>query len=1537
MSKLAVFRRQASPGDTVTLRLTRGEDVTGRIAELDDHHVCLDLGQRVVTIFEDILAGWEVHHPPHPPHATGENPTGQGTLAGLPPAHHEQSEMAAEPSSQPVAPTRPRDPAGLIRLAQIEVKYREGAKHIQLQPPRLDFTFPDGEFSSSIARDVRRELDRAKSQYEYALKVREESRLVGIVGQVLRPLAERYQQSPAVHAVLGGLLLKLGSRPDAIDHFRTAAFASRRPDHWYALAYAATDSALECYALRNYLLMAEAADSWEAWLRYFSLAVTYSDASGIIEILDKCFSEEVVGSVREMAAETLVYICGRIEAIEVAQSTVAAIVSGEMCPPESWREAIRGRLTAPSDELAREEVRFGAISSRPPRAPSVPNIPSGRIASFGNGRFGFIEGEDGDTYFFRIDDVVDEGLKEELLDGAWRKGSRVEFSVVPSPGHRYHSATQVLRFQDIDALLQRAQQLARSSQYPQAMSLVRRAISSSPENASALRIQTELRDQMKRALSRGIGLPVGNGPFARAKRAQLVDQDLAMAERLLMQAIQSGDSTESAVKDLASLLQQMGRDAEAVSLIETMRKPYSGTSPYDSHLVTLLQHTGQHDEAIRILERLVRRATGKARSDLLRRIAFSHFKAGNYDHAERVLRDLLKAVPGDRTAERWLMGLEEARRSGSYDEAAQIFGGFGGLAEEGLELSPLARDAIAACPFEGVDPARLQSGAVTAKDVDRLEQLAKELGTRRPRDRAAYYLSAAAILKRQNPDEETTRIYDYLRRYFASMGDAAWIAKLPADTVRAYYTESLALVSEPFHEAWRTLVRYLATFSPNRLEEFEAALLPGPKRRYLASLCTVIKCLLRDESNLCLQGLLDAGAQSRFVYQGVIDAVATDVELRTLMAQWMDTGSGEGPVITESWNTQCRYRAAVSQEALAVCRTLTRHQLTVASIEDLSTQLRELLKKPHSDLDQRRAADLLSIVNSTMQFCRVSDFEDKEQHFWLVTTRAKTFKEQVQGAPTQFAHAGLLPIAEHLASLTEEQYAQTARTSAARLTMRLLVDHYVPSKDSEVKLQIETRNQPGCSPASNVCVLLGPPDSPYFETPEVNKEITPTLRGGSGVVAHAIIKLCKEGLGKPAFPIKAQARYKNRTGEECRTEEMEWTVRLYGEQEFQPLENRYAPWAEGGPVEDPQMFVGRAQLLDRLENSLLSGSGSKCIVMFGQKRSGKSSLLEHLRRRLVGRGGCLPVQFSLYDMGPALNEAAFFHEVLRSIAGALADLREQGKTSLDLVCPSLESFDQHPVPRFHEAMSELSRNMRTTPQDQRLTLVLLIDEFTEAFKQIRKGLIAEGFMKAWKAAVEKRYFASVLVGQDIMPAFKTAFPNEFGVTEDVRVTYLSESEARRLIEGPIGQERFAGNAVSRMLGLTAGSPFYTMMLCSRLVDYMNKTRAAVVTEADIAAVEQEMIGGDRRLTRDKFDNLVCAGDGIEDSGIDPDETLRLCAEIARHADRGWCSHDALRNSFERERLGVLLTDLERRDVVERKGDAHRVRVGLFHDWLLAQG
>lgn len=1527
MSKLAVFRRQASPGQRVTLRLTRGEDVTGLITELDEAHVSLDVGNRIVTIFADILAGWEIHQPiPSTPISSSEE-----TGAFLAPESETKPIDTESASTSPTA----TDPTVLAHQSRIEAIFTEGTKRARLTAPEPDFSFSPDEFPPSVVVNVRREWDRARNQYEYALRVREEARLVNIVRQILLPLVETHPRSPSIRALTGCLLLKLGERVKAVDHLQAAAVTSKKPEHWYALACSTTAPALECLALRNFLLTTSTEDVREAWLRYLVLAIDHADLSGLARLLEGCFSRDRGSVLWKMAAETLVYLLTKMGEHDAAQRATTALLRDESFPPEGWREILRKILPQPSPELVHEEGSQSAPAKRPRK---VTAVPTGRISNFGSQRFGFIDAEDGETYFFRLEDVSDDGLKQALLDGSWHARAQVEFTSVPSVGHKYQRAVEVLPLQDVTSLLERARRLLKLSQHSQAIALVRRALAAEPDLAEAQQLEAEIKEEIR---VRGIGLPKGEGPYARAKRAQLVDQDLVLADRLLRRAIEQGDNRESAIKDLASLLLQQGRSDEAVRLLESKRGTPRRVGPYDNILATLYQQLGRHEEALTLLKGLEREATRKTRGPILRRIAFSQFKLASYDDAEQTLRALLDEAPGDRTAERWLAGLEEARRRGTYDDAEEIIGSFGALAEEGLELSPLARAAIDSCAFEGVDLARLQSGTWTDKDVERLEDLAKQLGTRRPRDRAAYYLSAAAILSRRSEQVNAARIYDYLRRHFASMGDAAWADKRPADVVRTYYVESLALVSDrQLDEAWRTLVRYLATFSSAGQEQFEDRL-PRAHRRgtripiseYVTSLRDILNSIRPTSPEMWRLGLLDASSQAGFFSKAISDAIAGDANLRASLAMLLGLeSSADVGAVSSRWTAQSRELGRSRQASLAVCATLTRHQLTAASMEDLLAQLKRL-ESTLGDLDQRRLLDVAEIAHSVLGFCRAGDFEEREQHYWLVTTRVKTLIDQIVGDPTHFSQAGLLPIARHLKSLIEEEYAETARTSAAQLDLRLLVHDYPRLQQGVLKLQVELANKIGCSPASSVRLIVEPEDSPYFEATQLGCEVIPALRGGAASVAQVALKLRAEALEKRAFPIVLRAGYRNRVGEDCLTDRSEWTVRLYDESEFEEIPNRYAPYAEGGPVDDPEMFVGRDELMDKLEASLTGTSASKCIVVFGQKRAGKSSLLEHLKRRLAATRNCLPVQFSLYEIGPALDEATFFYRILQGISDALEDRRQESSWSGQFACPALESMQQHPTLRFHEAMGGLMRSLRGGDGTDQPRLILLIDEFTEIYKQIRKGIIPGGFMRAWKAIVEKRYFASVLVGQDIMPAFKSSFPNEFGVTEDVRVTYLSEKEARRLIEEPVGADRYAGNAVGRILGLTAGSPFYTMMLCNRLVDYINRTRSAVVTEADIATVEQEMLSGDRRLTKDKFDNLICAGDGIEDSGIDPGDTLRLCAAIAREGERGWCSRDSLR-AFERDQLDTLLTDLERRDVVERKGEAVRLRVGLFRDWLL---
>ena len=1513
--------------------------------ELDDTHICLDREEGPITVLEDLLAAWEVHRGD----TIGDPVNRAGKAHSRPDA--EAGGSQAPRAAPPVVGLH--DVAQEVRQEFVRVKaeFSVTVDRARLVPPEPDFRFPETELPPNLVQDVRREWDRARNQYDYAVKVKELGRLNSVAAQILMPLEARHSGSATIRALLGTVLLKLNRRPEALDHLSAAAVMSDEPAHWLTVAVAAgEDTSVECYALRRYFLRSPPVPDEDPWPRYIAVAMAHHDLRQTARIIRHWHGRaEADTALRRVLCESVIYLLSHLETETPAlRATTLMQTSSELLP--GWEDEFHDSASL-SVELVAAERRFdrppAPTPNRGPPPPSsarITDIPSGRIISFGNQRFGFINAPAGDHYYFRIGDIEDGDLRDALLDGRWRMFDSVEFELLPRiRGHKYERAVRIRPLLDGDPLLRRARRLLRAGEPAEAMHEVRRALGADPTDEGALRLEREVKENIRKGLRSGAGLPKGDGPYARARRAQLVDLDLETAEKLFKEAIRTGDNAESSEKDLASLLNQQGRVDDAIALLEDSSKRAKDSSSYDNMLATFYQHANRHDDAVRILERLYLKTPRAKRSSLLLRMASSHLRASRYDAAEDTLRKLLDDDPHNRTALRLIGVLEDARSAESQDDAEEVIGGLGLLTDEGMVLSALARTAIDQCTYEGVDSIRVKEGTADEREIARVVGFAKDLGKRRPRERAAYYLSAAALLNRVGHEDGSRRIYDYLRTYFTSMADASWMDGKSADVVRSYYIESLALVVNVGQEDWRNLIRYLATFSPGMQQDAEAirALDNQSRSEFMKNLEKSLESITSPPEKHWLDGLVAVGSQSVFAEKHLGDAFLRSKLLRTRLGQLLGNPGPQAEDLRKTWESRCREYARQHRSRLYSCKNMTRYAAIPASMEDLRMDIDKAAEQTSIALDRQRLNKIGDIVDSALAFCRATEFEERERNYRLVTDRAEDLIKEVQDAPTQYSHEGLLPVADHVNSLIEEEYAELNRTSSAELHLQLMVEKYLQGPQGELRLQVAVSNRIGCSPASSVRIRLGPDGSEYFRADPWEQEITSTLRGGETHEAQMVVYPQNAAASDRAFPITATARFRNRLGEDKHTADHAWTVGLYRDEEFQPLENPYAPFAEGGPVDDPEMFFGRNEFLSRLETSLRSRAGRKSIVMFGQKRAGKSSIIEHLRRRLADSDDVLPVSFSLQEIVSDLSEAALLHRIVQGISEVLEDFRLEGRDVPELSPPRIDEMHSNAALRFHHVMSGLVREMNR--RSSGLHIVLLIDEFTEIFKAIRNGRIPREFMKAWKATIEKGYFSSVLVGQDIMPAFKTAFPNEFGVTEDVRVTYLDEAAARALVQRPIGEERFAGDAVRRLLDLTANSPYYTMMFCARLVDYMNATRSMVVTAADILTVKNHMLLGDdrrqddRRLTADKFDNLLAAGDGKQDSGIDPGDTHAVCAAIARTGGEGWCARESMGDMFEPAELDRLLSDLEHRDVVEQKGMAFRLRVGLFRDWLTLRG
>jgi hypothetical protein len=507
------------------------------------------------------------------------------------------------------------------------------------------------------------------------------------------------------------------------------------------------------------------------------------------------------------------------------------------------------------------------------------------------------------------------------------------------------------------------------------------------------------------------------------------------------------------------------------------------------------------------------------------------------------------------------------------------------------------------------------------------------------------------------------------------------------------------------------------------------------------------------------------------------------------------------------------------------------------------------------------------------------------------------------------------------------------RDAEPKLSIDLAVREYIRNSSNAIVLQFTISNQAGSSTARDVQLTVC--DSPWIAPMASNKLGTKQdVRGGSKLDIQLPVTL-SPGVGDN-LTFDVVGTFRNRADIAGSFSAKTLSILLKTGSQFIGISsNPYAPYAEGGPVNDPHMFFGRKELIESVASAIERSHGSKCIVLYGQKRAGKSSILEHLRRRLADSGNSLPVSIDLHGLSVELTEELFLHSIMRHMALAIEERMDCGAPPIPFHVPPLKDFHKYRTLVFHETLANFLRACRYTEGWRNVRIVLLLDEFTEIYKQILKRKVSPEFMKMWKAFLEKCYFSAVLVGQDIMPAFKMRFPNEFGVVQDERVTYLSESDARQLIQQPIGENRFAGGAVSKLLELTACSPYYAMMLCNRLVEYINRNKSVVVTEADIEQLKLELIRGHNPLTEDKFHPLLLAVDEKFDSEINPEMTLHLCQEIAKHSDDlGWCWE----HNLDLTALGAqkALDDLYYRGVVERADNKLKISVGLFREWLFAK-
>ena len=1552
------IQKTAQIGNQVQVMLTTGDQISGQLIEISLDHITLDLGgtngkiaisvESISTVQStDSIKALELSSKtPNPSnnddrsdssnseqteieeqnsvnHSSSKVKIAKSSDSSTEPIHLIPKQVGGDnpsnpnlaenkTSSLPNLSPKPEDSTDSVerafkKLTEIENKFNTPTENvnIELEPP--DLTFPAEELTGWQSTTVAGDWVRIKNKYENAQKINELSPKYGRIKPIvteLKSLTIRFPNSPALKRAIAYFHSLSENWHEALQNYQVAAVQSGKADDWLDVAVSAlklNKEELACYSLEKFFLGVPIIDEPQAWNIYVNLLEKFNNHPSLRELC-KVEKYDIKEAEIEVLLEAAIYL--------LKKTGVETLATGII-----------------QKQLAEESITS----------------------------------------------LLDEACQE--LDNQ------------PTKSYRQF----VTEFMNTMMTLEKKPAPITPEQ-PKHITSSKQSFSQSTQQ------------KQKRQTHGALG---GKDLYREAERANTIEKDLEKAERLYRECIRQNIRFDSAVKDLAMVLDRLERSKEAAELLEQNRKKAENRQSFENLLINVYQKIGEYEKAIQLLNDALSRTQDTEKSAQIRwQIASNYVKLEKYAIAEKQFRQVRELLPDNITVQRNLALC--LSKQGNYDEAKQILNQIQNtspdaktadlletierarttgefilvddiivddiiietvLSDFSGELSEFAQFFLERCTFDGVPPGRVNEGKYKGSqkdfryDIGRLENIAKQSGTKRPRERSHYYLSAARICFDLGVGRDF--FYRYLCRSFASRGDAAVSENKHLDTAREWYYEALRIydgIQDPnFDEqdAVNALSRFL--FSYLGIENIPTS--PPDRDERVPILEQQIEFIAGAVENVLSKHpqknkVFDAIGyllHSRYAARRILSCLHSKSVLRDEASEYLQNNGIRVSEWNQAWQ---QLRDTNFNEARAIStnlRLLSNFDLKTALLEDSIKTSKEIHSNLFFELDQQRVGELQRILETALELCREVKFEERERLCYLLDRYCQDLLEEIEESPTQLSVEDVYPIIKIIQEKVKTYLAELYETSKPQLGIRLAVESYVPDTHRNIDVQIVAENEIGRSPAESLeLVIRG--DEEFFEDTEQIVSRSESLRGGERSILEVTLHLTPEALQSRTFSLPVKAQYDSRGNTDKETLVENLPIRLYSEDEFEDIENPYAAYAEGGIVGDVDMFFGRKELIQNIAQSIReSRTQSKCVLVFGQKRSGKSSVLYHLKELLQDDENLLILD--LENIATILGEdsnqnedskTSLLNQILKSILTALEyaieDQTDKAFISLAIPIPSDEDFYSHPNPqqRFVDIFKSFKRQISKHEDWCGVRIVLLIDEFQYIYARIVDGKIPTSFMQSWKALLQANYFHAVLVGQDVMPKFKARFPNEFGTTQDERVTYLKLDEARRLIDEPIriggreGESRYREQAIERILNLTAGSPFYIQIICNRLVEYMNDKHALLVSEADIEQVKNELISGVNALGSDKFDNLINSGD-ISPDAISDEDALKVLKAIADNSSQtDPCPRDRIVCETQSS-IDAILDDLEKRDVVERRDQSYQIQVGLFKEWLIVNG
>jgi hypothetical protein len=624
----------------------------------------------------------------------------------------------------------------------------------------------------------------------------------------------------------------------------------------------------------------------------------------------------------------------------------------------------------------------------------------------------------------------------------------------------------------------------------------------------------------------------------------------------------------------------------------------------------------------------------------------------------------------------------------------------------------------------------------------------------------------------------------------------------------------------------------------------------------------------------------------------------------------------------------CTQAAAHVNRALAQAQDALR-AFTASKCVSARTAALEIVKKNRQlkAFSIRREHPLLSRAEALLggafrEFCQSYERGETQK----IVLRVPEIRQQAQDEIADaVSHSSVVwqllvkPVAQHLITLTDEasRTCKLAVTPALKLATNLFkVD--LTSKDSTFRISARLLNE-GVGNAERVRLHVS--QAP-FRLDLVSPRGPFDMAGGG---ERVLLLECGLSASVPSLSIPVSWICKDITGEPHTFRD---TLRLE-QQRSQPewgvlLDN---PPYTVNPIKTRNRLFGREAQLNEL---LLHSAAGTSTFVWGQKRVGKTSLLQVLMNELSGRDRYACVFLRMGELA-GMHEGQIAHVIAARITSRLP--------GSSVAVPSESEFGAglgRLVP-FVETLMEHFPNWR---------LIIIIDEFDDLDPAFYTGERGRLFVKALRSLSEIG-LTLLFAGSERMNVIYIKHSLELNKWTNLFLDSISSlQDCRDLITRPVeNMLEYEPPCVDGIVDYCRGNPFYMHLACQALFKRCVADRRTHISEADFR--------NERDTLRETLGQTNFAHLWEDNPILDKDENKRFSAEnclilccIAslRSAftspQQVWEQQDSL-NLTSTERLSAREISMgierlrTRRVLSDLQSDGRiRVLLPIFNDWLL---